>query len=202
MKLFFLILPIFLIVNYLQLNCIEKNLLIDLEKHTEPINNIDYIEFSKISKLFEDNYIEKSSNELKFNNGIIRVAPGSFFLFYENNDVIKIAQLASPAVEFGGKTYLPFQSLIDALINKEIISLVTEDEKNDDKIQLKTLKIRNTFSVRNEKTKNHFQEPIRNEIEVSREKNKLNLSRDTLPPDYYYLPDDLIRTELEDVKPK
>lgn len=171
-----------------------------LKQYCIELNGIKYISLSKLEVIFLKNEFTLNQNEIRINSSILRVAPGSFFIFYEDSKVIKIAQMTSPAIRHNGNTYLPFETFFEALIRENIFfkkdkNLIVEDSIDDSKLEI--FKYRNSYS-----------EPIIEKVQLDslkidndfNSKKAIKILKEDRPPDYYYLPDNLIREELNETK--
>lgn len=177
------------------------------------INGIEYATLTDIKPLFSSDVMQENNNEIIFRNSILRVAPGSFFIFYEDDKEIKINQMSSPAISNNSKTYVPLLSFVKKMITDTILdvslqpkSKEMESALNNSKLEL--FKIRNIYSEPRDKEEMDYEKEIDNSnIEINNtvdkdykieEIPKQQTLKKEMPPNYYFLPDGLIRNELQD----
>jgi hypothetical protein len=105
------------------------------------INNIDFVEFEQLIKLFNNSVKYNKDMQLVYiDNFSVVVQPNNFFVFFKNtkaeNNFEKIIQLSIPTIERENIIYLPIKSFILGLnslinFNFDIISDKIFIETND-----------------------------------------------------------------------
>ncbi|MBX3042473.1 MAG: hypothetical protein KIT33_06820 [Candidatus Kapabacteria bacterium] len=78
------------------------------------INNTDYIQINELAKLLDVNAL-CNDNNIKYNNESLKFALGSFFVVYENDDLLRVAQMNLPVIELNYQTFIPFNSFINSM---------------------------------------------------------------------------------------
>jgi len=155
------------------------------------INNIDFVQFEQLIKLFNNSVkYDKKLNLIHSNNFSVTAQPNNFFVFFKindtENDFEKIIQLSVPAIERKNILYLPIESFIFGLnflvnFNFDIISNQIFIETNDsllhffEKLKIekkiiaeipKTGKIKEIEIKKNEAEKNKIEKVENLKIEI------------------------------------
>lgn len=108
---------------------ISANVIIDgINKNIkfQTINSIKYINLSDLSNLLNVNS-KIANNQLEFDKEILKFASGSFFIVYENDTKMRVAQMTLPCIEKNNEFLIPWSAFLTSLqgiglINFEIIN--------------------------------------------------------------------------------
>ena len=172
---------------------------------TESINGQQYINIDNLHLIFPNGEYANKYNEIYYSEGMIRVAAGSFFVFYENDKEIKIAQMSSPAILYKGSIYVPTDTFIRSLISSKILTAefdgknIRFNPKFQNKNLLQVLRYRNKKTPTKSLDNSHIvTDTISTIPDINSELKKTTIIKKELPPNHYYLPDGLIRKELSD----
>jgi hypothetical protein len=87
------------------------------------------------------------NSSIQYNNEILKFSSNSFFLVYQNDTLIRVAQMAQPALEKNDELYIPVISFFNAMNGTNLINTFIES-KNIEIIEL--LIFKNKFSNKNE----------------------------------------------------
>lgn len=166
---------------------------------TETINDKEYIQFSKLSEIFFGNHLSNhESNEISYQNCLIRFAPASFFVLFECSDNRFVGQMNLPALIIRNELLIPFHSFISVLNKSQLMNA----KWNEKTIEL------SQYKFPQEQQKPKAQAPIADSqikdmeiIDKDSETKMVNPINDSsqkdIKPDHYMIPDKLYRRKID-----
>ena len=80
-----------------------------------------YITAENLTKSISDNAVfNEGNNTINIDNGLIRLLPGSFFIYYSYEKDFAIAQMPLPIIKYGSSVYIPADCIVNALNTMKI----------------------------------------------------------------------------------
>lgn len=89
--------------------------------------NSYYLSLEELSDiLIKDSLKIKINNSIQYKNEILKFSPNSFYVVYQNDTILNVAQMAQTSVENKGLLYIPVISFFNAMNGINLINCITE----------------------------------------------------------------------------